>query len=89
MFMSPAPCKYDAILMDIRMPVMDGEKAADHIRKSGRADAESVLIVAMTANVPAFDSTEPESSVFDRFLPKPVDPKILYKVLEDGLSKIN
>ncbi|MCR4727071.1 MAG: response regulator [Lachnospiraceae bacterium] len=89
MFMSSAAFKYDAILMDIRMPVMDGEKAADHIRKSGRADAESVLIVAMTANVPAFDSTEPESSVFDRFLPKPVDPKILYKVLEDGLSKIN
>ena len=40
----------DIILMDINMPVMDGLTAAQRLRKSPRSDAQTVLIIAMTAN---------------------------------------
>jgi signal transduction histidine kinase/ActR/RegA family two-component response regulator len=82
MFLSHTPGYYDAILMDIRMPVMDGLTAAKTIRGLlDRPDAATVPIIAMTAN--AFD-TDREMSYqagMNAHLAKPIKPKELYDTL--------
>ena len=73
---------YDAILMDMRMPVMDGLEAAKHIRASGHADAGSIPIIALTAN--AFDEDVQRSlqAGLNAHLSKPVEPESLFETLE-------
>lgn len=73
---------YDVILMDIRMPEMDGLTATRFIRKMGREDSQSIPIIAMTAN--AFDADEKFSmeSGMDGHLSKPIDINLLYQILE-------
>ncbi len=51
LFSENPPGYYDAILMDVRMPVMDGLNATREIRALNRADAKTIPIIAMTANV--------------------------------------
>lgn len=70
---------YDAVLMDIRMPVMDGTEAATRIRGLEREDAVSVPILAMTANAFDEDSKKTAESGMNGHLTKPVDMK---KVME-------
>ena len=74
---------YDAILMDIRMPVMDGLTATNSIRHLSNADARTIPIIAMTAN--AFDSDIEKSKAagMNAHLAKPIDPERLYQVLYD------
>ncbi len=80
-FAASEPNSFDAILMDIRMPVMDGLEASRKIRALGRPDAENIPIIAMTAD--AFN--EERSQTFDAgmnyHLTKPIDTKQLYGVL--------
>ncbi|MBR1476454.1 MAG: response regulator [Lachnospiraceae bacterium] len=73
---------YDAILMDVRMPVMDGLAATQAIRALERADAKTVPIIAMTAN--AFDEDVQNSlqAGMNAHLSKPVEPEHLYETLE-------
>ena len=73
---------YDAILMDVRMPVMDGLEATAAIRALERADAKQVPIIAMTAN--AFDEDVERSlqAGMNAHLSKPVEPDHLYETLE-------
>ena len=73
---------YDAILMDIRMPEMDGLEAARAIRASNRADAKTVPIIALTAN--AFDEDVQRSmqAGLNAHLSKPVQPEVLFETLE-------
>lgn len=77
---------YDAILMDMRMPVMDGLEAARRIRALNRPDAKTIPIIALTAN--AFDSDV--SAVLDAgmnaHLSKPIDPDLLYGTLKQFIS---
>ena len=77
---------YDAILMDIRMPVMDGREAARRIRALSRPDAAGIPIIAMTAD--AFDESLQEAmkAGMDGYVIKPVEPEKLYSVLADFLS---
>ena len=72
---------YDAILMDIRMPVMDGLDATKAIRLLDRPDAKSIPIIAMTANVFDEDIKSSMEAGMDAHLTKPVEPDRLYATL--------
>ncbi len=82
MFTSREPGWYDAILMDMRMPEMDGLEATRRIRASNRPDAKTIPIIALTAN--AFDEDVQRSlqAGLNAHLSKPVDPDNLYETLE-------
>ena len=73
---------YDAVLMDVRMPVMTGLEATVAIRALERPDAKTVPIIAMTAN--AFDEDVQRSlqAGMNAHLSKPVEPEHLYETLE-------
>ena len=81
MFENSEPGTYAAILMDIRMPVMDGLEAAATIRSLERADAKVIPIIALTAN--AFDEDVQRSLQvgMNAHLSKPVEPEHLYQTL--------
>ena len=74
---------YDAILMDVRMPEMDGLEAAASIRALDRPDAKTIPIIALTAN--AFDEDVQRSLQvgMNAHLSKPVEPEHLYQTLEE------
>ncbi len=78
---------YDAILMDVRMPEMDGLEATAAIRALNRKDAKTVPIIAMTAN--AFDEDVQRSLQvgMNAHLSKPVEPEHLYRTLEELIWK--
>ena len=73
---------FDAVLMDVRMPVMDGLEATRAIRELDRPDARTVPIIAMTAN--AFDEDVQRSlqAGMTAHLSKPVEPERLYETLD-------
>ena len=78
---------YHVILMDIRMPVMDGLKATRRIRSSTDPDGSSIPIVAMTANSFKEDSDAAAQAGMTGFVSKPVDMAYLLDVLKQNLSK--
>jgi signal transduction histidine kinase/CheY-like chemotaxis protein len=77
---------YDAILMDIRMPVMDGLEAARAIRKLPRPDAQTVPILALTANTYAEDVRNTMAAGMNAHLSKPVDSDVLLQALSDAIA---
>ena len=87
MFSRSAPGYYDAVLMDVRMPVMEGIAAAAAIRALPRADAASVPVIAMTANAYEEDAEATRAAGMNAHLSKPVDPDALYGTLAKYLSK--
>ncbi len=72
---------FDAILMDVMMPVMDGMQAARAIRALPRQDAADVPIIAMTANAFAEDQSRARDCGMTKYLTKPVDPAKLHAAL--------
>ncbi|MEG0934840.1 MAG: response regulator [Clostridia bacterium] len=78
---------YDAILMDIRMPVMDGLTAAKSIRQMRKADAKGIPIIAMTANAFDEDIEKTKAAGMNAHLAKPIDPQLLYQTMERFLQK--
>lgn len=78
---------YDAVLMDLRMPVMDGLEAARRIRAMERADAKAVPIIALTANASEEDKRKSLESGMDAHLAKPSDADKLYETLRQYLRK--
>ncbi|NCC44321.1 MAG: response regulator [Clostridia bacterium] len=80
---------YDAVLMDIRMPVTDGLKATSMIRALERKDAKTIPIIAMTAN--AFDEDVKKSVLagMNAHLSKPIRPELLYETLVDCILDAN
>ena len=83
MFEKSEPGYYDAVLMDVRMPEMDGLEAAASIRALNREDAKKIPIIAMTAN--AFDEDVQRSLQvgMNAHLSKPVETERLYQTLEE------
>lgn len=78
---------FDAVLMDIHMPVMNGYEAARHIRAINRPDARAVPIIAMTAD--AFEEDEKmclEAGMNAR-IAKPVEPEILFRTLQNYINE--
>ena len=76
------PGHYDAILMDMRMPEMDGPEATQVVCAMDRPDAKSIPIIALTAN--AFDEDVQRSMQegLNAHLSKPVQPDTLFETLE-------
>ena len=86
-FLSHEPGYYDVILMDIRMPVMDGLTATRKIRESGREDGKTVPIVAMTANVFEEDVRKSLDAGMDAHLSKPIEITQMYAVLDSMIYR--
>ena len=76
---------FDLILMDIQMPVMDGYEAARRIRQLPRPDAQSVWIVAMTANAFVEDVRLARQAGMNEHISKPVDVDRLMEILRGQL----
>jgi two-component system, response regulator, stage 0 sporulation protein F len=81
---------YDAILMDIEMPVMNGIETTDHIRNKLHHPKNKTKVIALTAHNPALFFEDYSDVGFDDLLTKPysIDKlKGLVKEIEDGLKK--
>ena len=72
----------DVILMDVRMPVMDGLEAVRSIRAMKKADSRTVPIVAMTANAFQEDVDASLKAGMNAHLAKPIEPDVLFQTLE-------
>jgi CheY-like chemotaxis protein len=77
---------FDAILMDIQMPVLDGLEATAAIRKSERASGGHIPIIAMTAHALKGDQERCFAAGMDGYVSKPVRPDELYAAVEAALS---
>ncbi|MEG1699317.1 MAG: response regulator, partial [Oscillospiraceae bacterium] len=73
---------FDAILMDIRMPIMDGITAAKSIRQMRKPDAKTIPIIAMTANAFEDDIEKTKAAGMNAHLAKPIEPTLLYQTLQ-------
>jgi signal transduction histidine kinase/CheY-like chemotaxis protein len=89
LFSKSTPDEYDAIFMDVRMPVMDGLEATRKIRALLRPDAKSIPIIAMTANVFTEDMDSCISAGMNDFLSKPIDTRKLFGILSESLDRHN
>ena len=85
-FEASAPGGFDAILMDVRMPVMNGIEATQAIRALSRPDAAAVPIIAMTADAFAEEQKRTLDAGMNAHLAKPIDPPLLYAVLESQIQ---
>lgn len=89
MFRGSAPGTYQAILMDIQMPVMDGLEACRAIRKLEREDSRKIPVIAMTANSFKEDADAAKAAGMDDFITKPVDVEYLYQVLSNTVGSVS
>ena len=80
-FCGSGPEEFDAILMDIRMPVMDGLEAARQIRTSGKPDSRTIPIIALTANAFDEDTKKSIESGMDGHLSKPIQVGLMMELL--------
>ena len=81
LFTGSAKGSFDAILMDIQMPVMNGYEAAQAIRSSTHPQSATIPIIAMTANAFAEDIKNALSAGMNAHIAKPIDPQKLYETL--------
>ena len=89
MFRNNEPGHYDAVLMDLRMPVMDGLTAAREIRKTERDDAKKIPIIALTANAFESDVKESLDAGMNMHLAKPTDCEKLYAAIRKVLYEVS
>ena len=81
-FLNSEEGEFDAILMDVQMPVMNGYEATRAIRALERRDARDIPIIAMTANAFAEDEKEALCSGMNVHLSKPIDVALLKKIIQ-------
>lgn len=82
LFLKKPEYYFDAILMDIMMPSMDGYKATQFIRSCGKKDAKTIPIIAMTANAFDEDRKKSKAAGMNAHLSKPLDAQKLIETLE-------
>ena len=85
-FKKSEPGEFDAILMDIMMPFMNGYEAAKTIRSMDRKDAKAIPIIAMTANAFTEDRLRAKEAGMDDHVAKPVDVSLLIKVIRKSVE---
>lgn len=78
---------FDAILMDVRMPVMDGIEATQRIRQLKRQDAKVVPIIAMTANAFENDKDATSAAGMNAHVSKPINPEVLYSTIAAQITQ--
>lgn len=86
-FQVSSPFYYHVILMDLRMPVMDGYEATSALRNLSRADAKMIPIIAMSADAFSEDIAKCLSVGMNAHLAKPIVPDLLFSTLEKALKK--
>lgn len=79
--------EFDAILMDVQMPVMNGYEATIKIRALDREDAQNILIIAMTANAFAEDEKEALDAGMNVHMAKPIDIELLKKIIKQYVKR--
>ena len=84
-FSDSARGEFSAVLMDVRMPEMDGYTATAAIRALGRPDAETIPIIAMTADAYADDIDKCIAAGMDGHIAKPIDPSALFMELRKNI----
>ena len=77
---------YELIFMDVRMPVMDGLEATKAIRSLDRADAQTIPIIAMTADAFAEDVQACLDAGMNGHVAKPIDPEKMMKTLMNAIK---
>ncbi|MDU6386830.1 MAG: response regulator, partial [Eggerthella sp.] len=87
MFEASEPGAFDFVLMDVKMPLLDGLEAAIEIRSLDREDARTVPIIALTANTFQEDREDAAAAGMDGFIPKPFDAQQLYETLRSYLPR--
>ena len=85
-FENSEPGEFDAILLDIQMPVMNGYDAARAIRSSGHPFAETIPVIAMTANAFSEDVNRSLSAGMDEHVSKPIDMNVLISIIREAIS---
>lgn len=88
-FMNAAEGEFDAILMDVQMPVMNGYDATRAIRSLVRGDAKTIPIIAMTANAFAEDEKEALEAGMNVHVAKPIDMELLKKAIRQCIKERN
>ena len=78
---------YDAILMDVRMPMMDGIQTTINIRHWDRPDAKTIPIIAMTANAFDEDIEKSRAAGMNAHLSKPIEAELMYSTIQHILNK--
>ena len=78
---------FDGILMDIRMPVMDGLTATRSIRQMKKASAKTIPIIAMSANAFEEDMEKSRAAGMNAHLSKPIEPELLYETMVRFMDK--
>ena len=86
-FERSAEGEFDAILMDVQMPVMNGYEASRVIRALKREDARAIPIIAMTANAFAEDVKDALDAGMNVHIAKPIDMNLLKKTLNQWIAK--
>lgn len=86
-FEKTVPGWYDAILMDIRMPVLNGIESAKKIREMERRDAKTIPIIAMTANAFSEEREEALEAGINDYLTKPIDAEVMYACLRNYMRR--
>lgn len=87
-FLASEPGYYDLVLMDIKMPKLNGYEAAEQIRKSGREDAKNIPIIALSADAFAEDVQKSLAVGMNSHIAKPVDFSILNREIRKYVKKI-
>ena len=87
-FALSASGEFDVILMDVMMPVMNGYEATKMIRTMDRSDAKKIPIIAMTANAFVEDRIKSKKAGMNEHVSKPIDMKLLVKIIAELAGKI-